>query len=141
MTGEDVVLEARKFLGVPWKHQGRDERGVDCAGLVLKVAHGLGLSTFDTADYLRTSSDQTMLRLCRDHLIEVSLFKTGDIPVIKYDNSRHIGFFGDYPGGSLSLIHAYSRRPRKVVEHRFTDDWMKSQGCSLLSVFRFPGVA
>jgi hypothetical protein len=115
---------------------------VDCAGLVIMVAHELGLSEFDTRDYARQASDESMLEACREHLIVVprSQAQPGDVPVMRFANNRHIGIFGDYVHGGLSLIHAFSQAPRRVVEHRFTDDWLRAYSASLLAVFRFPEV-
>ena len=39
VTGQDVVAEARRWLGTPWRHQARLRGvGVDCGGLVVCVA-------------------------------------------------------------------------------------------------------
>lgn len=142
MTGADVTAAARSYLGVPWRHQGRSREGIDCAGLVIKVAHELGLFDFDTADYSRQAKDETMLALCREHLVDVALAgaRPGDVPVMRFGTNRHIGIFGDYVHGGLSLIHAYSNHPRRVVEHRFGDDWLRLVQAQLIGVFRFPGV-
>lgn len=140
MNGLDIVTEARTWIGVRWKHQGRDRDGIDCAGLVLKVAHGLGATDFDTRDYLPQSQDESMLALCDEHMERVDVARSGDVAVIRYDGSRHMGIVGDYIYGGLSLIHAYSRAPRRVVEHRFSDDWLRTEGAVWLATFRFPGV-
>jgi cell wall-associated NlpC family hydrolase len=146
VTGADIVTEARSYIGTRWLHQGRTRSGIDCAGLVLKVAHACNIFTFDTADYSRQATDESMLELCREHLDPVATAQScpGDIAVMRFGTNRHIGFFGDYLYGGLSLIHAYSQRigsqRPQVVEHRFTDDWLRSQNASLIAVFRFPGV-
>ena len=53
MAGESlaIVAAARSWLGVPWRHQGRARQGIDCAGLVVLVGRGLGLTDYDTAAY------------------------------------------------------------------------------------------
>ena len=143
MTGAEIVTTARQFTGCPWRHQGRSREGVDCLGLVLLVAHELALTDFDTRDYARQAKDESMLEQCREHLIEIPRpdARPGDVPVMSFGNNRHIGFFGDYLHGGLSIIHAFSHSPRKVVEHRFTDDWLRGYKASLLACFRFPGVS
>lgn len=142
MKGAQLVDQARGWLGVKWRHQGRSREGVDCAGLVIKVAHDLDLTEFDTADYARQASDETMLDLCREHLVEIAHAdaRAGDVVVIRFANQRHIGFLGDYPAGGLSLIHAFSNAPRRVVEHLFNDDWLHTQRATLIGCFRFPGI-
>lgn len=142
MTGADVVAEARTYIGTPWRHQGRSREGIDCAGLVLKVMHAMRVSDFDTSDYSRQAQDETMLELCREHL-QPAVFADalpGDVAVMRFGANRHTGFFADYPHGGLSLIHAFSNYPRRVVEHRFSDDWLRSYKAALIGVFRLPGV-
>ncbi len=138
MPSMDIVTEARSWLGVKWLHQGRSREGVDCAGLVIKVAHGLGLTDFDTADYARQATDETMLGLCREHLTPISLadIEPGDVLVMRFDNQRHIGIAGDYLYGGLSLIHAYASA-RQVVEHRLDSVWL----ARVIGAFRFPEAA
>ena len=48
-----VVAAGRCYTGVRWHHQGRTRAGLDCAGLIIRTAHDLGLSEFDLADYGR----------------------------------------------------------------------------------------
>lgn len=142
MTGAEITTAARGWTGVRWLHQGRSRDGIDCLGLVLVVAHELALTDFDTRDYARQAEDESMLEQCREHLFEIprAAARPGDVPVMRFGTNRHIGIFGDYVHGGLSLIHAFSQAPRKVVEHRFNDDWLRGHGASLLAVFRFPGV-
>lgn len=137
---KQIVSEARSWIGTKWKHQGRDRDGVDCAGLVVKVAHSLGISTFDTTEYLRHAKDETMLALCAEHMNKVLVPAPGDVVVLKYDNARHMGLIADHPSGGLSLIHAYSRAPRKVIEHRFDSQWLKTERAVWLGTFRFKGI-
>ncbi|WP_219209444.1 C40 family peptidase [Variovorax boronicumulans] len=147
MTGSEIVAEARTHLGCRWRHQGRSREGMDCLGLVLLVAHALGITDFDTRDYARQAADESMLEQCREHLLPIAFgaARPGDIAVMAFGSNRHIGIFGDYLYGGLSLIHAFSQRvdgkkPPQVVEHRFSDDWLRSHGASLIGTFRFPGV-
>lgn len=130
-----VVAEARKYLGTPWRHQGRSAEGIDCAGLIIRVANDLGIFSFDTLDYLPQATDESMMRLCSEHLEKGSM-EPGCIPVMRFGNNRHIGIFGESPNG-LTIIHAYSRYPRKVVEHLFSMGWLMTERAALLGIFRF----
>lgn len=137
-TAADIVAQARSWIGVRWLHQGRTAEGLDCIGLVLKVAHALQLTEFDTRDYARYATDETMLDLCRSHLVTVQPadLAPGDIAVFGFDAQRHIGIIGDYPApGALSLIHAHAIN-RQVVEHRLDAQWQRR----MRGQFRFPGV-
>ncbi|MBT2333631.1 C40 family peptidase [Variovorax paradoxus] len=143
VSGANICAAARSYMGVPWRHQGRSREGMDCLGLVITVAHDLGLTEFDTRDYARQAKDESMLEQCREHLVEITRanVRPGDVAVMRFGANRHIGFFGDYLHGGLSLIHAYSNAPRKVVEHLFNDDWLRMNRAQLIGVFRFPGIA
>jgi cell wall-associated NlpC family hydrolase len=139
MSNMDIVTEARGWLGVRWLHQGRTREGVDCAGLVIGVAKACRNSTFDTSDYARQATDETMLALCRELLqpVEKADLQPGDVLVMAFENQRHIGIVGDYPyPGELSLIHAYALSPHRVVEVRLDSVWMSR----VIGCFRFPEV-
>ena len=55
VTGEQVASASRKYLGAPFKLHGRDERGIDCVGLVVCVAKQFGLD-IDLTGYDRRAS-------------------------------------------------------------------------------------
>jgi len=57
-----IVEEARKYLGVRWKHQGRSLNGVDCLGLVARVYGDLGLIDVskDRHNYARLPNRQQL---------------------------------------------------------------------------------
>lgn len=133
-----IEQEARKQIGTPYRHHGRDERGLDCVGLVIKVAKDLGLSDFDVTGYPRQAVDESMLGLCREHLAEVSKsdMQPGDVVVMNFHNQRHMGILGTYPLGGLSLIHAFQWKPPQVVEIRLDDKWR----ARIMAAFRFKEV-
>lgn len=132
-----VVTEARSWLGVRWAHQGRSREGIDCAGLVIRVARDLGYTRFDTTTYARQATDETMLALCREHLapVDAADIEPGDVLVMAFENQRHMGIVGNYPllPGALSLIHAYALAPHRVVEVRLDSAWR----ARILGAFRF----
>lgn len=121
----DIVEEARTYLGVPWVHQGRSRDGIDCAGLPCLVARAVRGYTFDIANYAAQAQDETMLALCAEHMDRVPMeeLAPGHVVVMRFQNQRHIGIIGDYPG-ALSLIHAASNHG-KVVEHRLDSVWRR----------------
>ncbi|WP_399677125.1 C40 family peptidase [Xenophilus sp.] len=137
---EQIVASARKAIGTKWVHQGRSEDGLDCAGLVIKIGNELGLLDWDIKDYERKASMSAMLDICREHLTEIPrvALQPGDLVVLRFKDTNHIGIIGDYPHGGLSIIHAQATAPRRVGENRFCDDWMKLIGCRLAGCFRFP---
>lgn len=142
---EEIVRHARSMLGMRWAHQARGENGkVDCAGLVLLAAKEIGHLDWDIpSDYARTAKPEEMLEVCRKHLIEITRadLRPGDIVVLRYPDTNHIGICGDYPPSPhkhVSIIHSQASFPREVVECRFDDMWMKMVGARLTGCFRLP---
>jgi cell wall-associated NlpC family hydrolase len=126
VTGEDVVREARSFIGCRYRHQGRSRSGVDCIGLPVCVRAGLGLQPLDAAPgYARTSEAFEMLHFCRVHMSEVDCgeLQPGDVLVQVNGMNRHMAIVADYLHGGLSIVHAWLPN-KKVVECRLDDDFM-----------------
>ena len=44
-TSDEVVREARTWVGVPFRHQGRSRSGVDCGGIIVVVLRELRRAT------------------------------------------------------------------------------------------------
>jgi cell wall-associated NlpC family hydrolase len=120
---EDVIAEARKWIGVRWVHQGRSDMGVDCAGLVVLVGQALGLPAEDMLGY-RRSPDGVLFR---QHIIKQTSFEPQPRPgsIGLFRESRfptHTGIFAEDDEGNLTLIHAYMPYGR-VMEERFIYEW------------------
>jgi len=143
MNRAQVVAAVRGWIGTPYQHQQRLKGvAVDCAGLVIGVARELEIvsADFDVTGYLRVPDGQSLLAYCDQFMTRIPLSEAlpGDVVVVCFPRSRsrhaaHMGIFGDYPSGGLSLIHANGT---KVVEHRFDEDTRSRT----LQVYRMPGV-
>ncbi len=135
-----VVEQARQWLGTPYIHQGRVKgAGVDCAGLIIGVAHALGVSSFDTMAYGRLPSGDALHKMLRAQAMPAGEhWLPGQIALLRFDaEPAHLGILGDYassPNG-LSLIHAYSHTGC-VTEHRLADVWR----ARVVERFKFPGL-
>lgn len=132
-TRADVITEARKWLGVRWHHQGRSRAGVDCVGLAIKVAHGLGLSSFDITDYSRQPDPAMMRALLAEHMnaIPIDSALPGDLVLMCFEyEPQHVAILTD--GG---IIHAYALA-RKVVEHRLDSQWTRR----IVGAYRYKGL-
>jgi cell wall-associated NlpC family hydrolase len=132
-----LIKEARRWIGVRWRHQGRDfERGVDCAGLLICVAARLGLNLVDRRSYGRRQSGALLMQDLHEQLkyISVSYYNNGDIGVFSEKGYPvHLGFLVRSKGQN-SVIHAHARR-RRVVEEAL------DQVGSPIAVFRLPEVS
>jgi cell wall-associated NlpC family hydrolase len=63
-----LVREARTYMGVRWRHQGRDRRGLDCAGLVVASLRGIGRAVRDSTAYGRVPYRGSLEAVLRDNL-------------------------------------------------------------------------
>jgi len=134
---DDVVTAARAYVGVPWRHQGRSRRGLDCAGLVVLVAKDLGLSDYDTTSYRRHAQGQAFVEHFRANMdpVPVAEMRPGDV-LLFADGAYpcHAGIVSERHGVSY-LVHAHATR-RKVVEEPYAGEWPgKVKFC-----FRFRGL-
>jgi cell wall-associated NlpC family hydrolase len=135
MTPAAIVAQARDYVGVPWRHQGRSRAGVDCVGLVLAVARDFGLPVPAVDDYGWVPDGARMLALCEAHLQPVAPHakQLGDILLINAPRlhlPRHVALFA-----GETIIHAYNLA-RQVVEVNFASPWPES----VQRVYRLPGV-
>jgi len=136
-TPEEIVAEAREWIGTKWNHMHR-LKGVatDCAGIVVGVAQAKCGFNADIPPYSRQPAKNSLVRMCEQHMTKADGPALGRVAVMRFQNEpQHLGIFGDYPGGGLSLIHAYAEA-RKVVEHRFDETW----AARVLAVYIIPGV-
>lgn len=149
ISRDAVVAEARTWAGTPYVHQGRVRgAGVDCVGLVIGVAHALGISTFDTSDYLQQPDPIRMGRLLREHLevIDIGELARGDIVWVHVADARlapdpqHLAIITE-TAPRMMMIHALRRTIKRtdenrVVEHGLDRVWhQRIAGC-----FRYRGV-
>lgn len=118
-----LVEIARTFEGVPFKHRGRDRRGVDCAGLVWCAYAEAGVVMPDLSRYGREPHRDGMMRVCREALgapvwegavgqiVPRALLQPGDVVVIRFDiQPHHMGIVGTNEIHGLSLIHSNGQR-------------------------------
>jgi cell wall-associated NlpC family hydrolase len=142
-TRADVVAAARGWISTPFHHQARLRGvGVDCAGLVIGVARELGLVApdFDVGGYSRVPDGSSLIRWCDAYMQRSTRadMLPGDVIVVRFDRDpQHLGLLGDYRHGGLSIIHALSLAPAKVIETRL----MFSRAMEFVAAYRLPGIA
>jgi len=128
----EVVETARSYIGTRWRHQGRDRRGLDCVGLVLRVAHDLGLTDFDVSNYGRVPSNRMMERVLSEQCEKTTLaeIESGDILHLAFEKQpQHLAIVSD-----VGIIHADNEYG--VIEHSINRTWrMRVRGC-----YRMPGL-
>lgn len=148
MLGTMVVAEAYRWLGTPWRHQGR-RRGIgcDCIGFIGGVALMLSfpsarkwVSDLTTKGYGR-QPDAGMLRAaCNRHLVPVTDPEPGDIYCMAYEGQpKHFAILSRLG----YVLHAYAFAPRMVCEMPLDGVWYDgATGRSLIvSAWRYKEVA
>jgi len=133
-----IVAEARKWLGVRFRHQGRGPDGIDCAGLLVMVGRALGIPVTDDLGYRRIPDTarlkQVLLANLRHKPIPERLL--GDVLLLKdpirQGHMYHLGIQTD-----LGFIHAYGRADvKRVVELPMSPDW----AAAIVGAFEYPGI-
>jgi hypothetical protein len=136
MTRDQVVAEARKWEGIPWRHQGRSIMGVDCVGLGVVVAQALGVYHEDRTDYARQPTDASMLAHIRKFTVRIPFGENlvGTIGLFRGSiYPCHVGFFSE-KNGIIHVIHARADMHR-VVEEPFIDG---KRDMALVEIRAFP---
>lgn len=138
-----VIDCARGYLGVPWRHQGRSRRGVDCVGLLVLVCRELGISNYDELGYARLAKGRSLISAIEARCQKVAKPLPGDVLCFRYDsNPQHVGLCTDHPMGWLGLIHANANAgpslalKGRVVECSLSPPWTDR----MVAAFRLPGV-
>ena len=129
ITNNDIVMQAREWVGSPFKHQGRQRVGVDCIGLVVGVMRELGLDPYDEDGY-PTQPDGRLEKTLAS-LLEPCDVTEGALLLFRIRRDpQHVGICT-----GEGVIHAYSGIG-KVVEHGLDDFWSKR----LIKAYKLPEV-
>lgn len=109
MTRQEIVDAARRYIDLRprWRHRGRTEEQLDCAGLLWRIQHvDFGIPTEDVDGYGRYPMGDAMI----EHMRKVFVFraappKPGSIIVVR-DTCEpcHVGIMGS-KNGKQTLIH------------------------------------
>jgi hypothetical protein len=72
MTRDEIVAEARGWIGTPFRPNGRSRLGLDCLGLVVMLGRKFGIPHTDAADYsMWPSEERLILRQLGEYLDRV----------------------------------------------------------------------
>lgn len=138
---DDIVTAARRWVGVPFRHQGRTRAGVDCLGMVIGVAEEIGARVparvreargyerQPNAGELRAGLDALMVPRAR------SGAGPGSVLLMAYGRTpQHLGVVTARRGEELVVVHVTEKMGRGV-EHRLGRD------LRVVKVYDFPEVA
>ncbi|QGH74828.1 hypothetical protein MAL1_00081 [Bacteriophage DSS3_MAL1] len=141
VTGNDIVEYARTWIGAKWRHQGRGEaadRGIDCAGLLVRTAQHFDLPNEDMMGYRRDPSKDFVRQIRRftDPSREVLHGAIG----IFSDSVQpcHTGIFA-VEDGRITVIHSEAA-PRGRCHEQGYDDSIPSMKDRLVAIRLFKEV-
>lgn len=127
-----LIEEARTWIGVRFRHQGRSRAGVDCVGILGNSANARGMVFELPTDYDMRVDPERLIAYLRQRLAEVPVSRMvpGDILLIRYGGrSTHLALRTD-----KGILHA-STEFKKVVEHGYEEKWRRRT----IATFRLPG--
>ncbi|HEQ98802.1 MAG TPA: hypothetical protein ENO22_05625 [candidate division Zixibacteria bacterium] len=110
---EQIIEEARSFLGVPFQHRGRSRSGLDCVGLLELVGLAVFGNKIELGAYPRHPSSRQVFEQINKYAdrIEGSQARPGDLVLMNYGGrSTHFGILSDKGVINASAIE------KKVVE-------------------------
>ena len=150
VTRDQIVAEARSWIGVPWRHQGRNRSGVDCVGLAIAVSRALGVLP-NHADKVGYSRLPTLYLLVETAAVwmrkktgpDFDDRQPGDIVFLRPNDTyawpSHLGILTRLQDGELGLVHAYNGLKKKkadvVLETHYTPWWPNT-----VAVMEMPGL-
>lgn len=142
VTRQQIIDAARSFVGQPYAHQGRGgDVGLDCVGLVIKVGHATGHSSFDFLAYSQEPDGETMEALLdeqMDKLTSANDAQPGDVVAMDFgEGIQHVGILleKDPRGFKYSYI-AHALRDHGVREGRPFGKYLKG----ITAAYEFRGV-
>lgn len=141
MTRDDLLQEARSWIGTPYCHQASLKGvGTDCLGLIRGVWRACYGSEPEcvppySASWTVGSDTDTLTETAERHLIRKSIANRspGDVLLFKYrptDSARHCAILSTPD----KILHAYARRA--VCETALHSWWLRR----VSSVYSFPGL-
>lgn len=147
MTRDEIVQEARSWVGAPYRHQGRSkDTGVDCIGLASEVLENLGFHGVVPRDYSDHPDGDFIERECDRQLVRIGsgpdclkLLQPGALMIFWFyaeGKAQHFAWF--YRDGHVDrMIHAFAgTRPRRVVDQAIDNYWKRR----LVAAYDIPGV-
>jgi NlpC/P60 family putative phage cell wall peptidase len=130
MNSEDIITEARSWIGTPYQHQGRLKGvGCDCLGLVLGVWEALKGPLPEKVppygkDWAQVDARDPLAAAAARHLVPVppGVIGAGDVLLFRWRPhvaAKHLGIAVD----AARMIHAHD--DAAVSEVNISKAWMK----------------
>lgn len=128
---------ANGLVGVRYRKQGRNSSGLDCAGLVIVIAHLLDITDKDTTAYSdRPNVEEFTAFMIETGCKQLPMTQLAHGDIVRLNTSGwpvHLGIYEIDDRGQEWYIHAFLPH-KKVTRDPFTDVVKRD----LSSVWRFP---
>ncbi len=116
MSSEAFVSAARGYLGVPWKHQGRTDKGMDCVGLVVLALRAIGVDAPLAATYGRMQDYRQARRYLEEFCERVGQAEVGDVVLFMNSQSLHMAIVSEVDEGRPARVIQALGPKSKVVD-------------------------
>lgn len=140
MTRTEVVTEARRWIGTPYRPKGRSRAaGIDCIGLIVVVGQAFGVPHVDEQHYTDWPDPQRrMLTILDRYLTRVLPADPWEGTIGVFAESRLPGHLGvcTEKHAVRHLVHAAIRQHR-VIEEPFDSD-PRTRTLKVVVRYRFP---
>ncbi len=136
----DIVTEARRWLGTPYRHQASARgAGADCLGLIRGVWRALHGSEPEAVppysmDWSEPQGEERLWAAALRHLRPVGTARPGDVLLFRMRAgavAKHLGILSE-DGAHPRFVHAYSGHG--VIESTLTAPWARR----VVARFSFP---
>jgi cell wall-associated NlpC family hydrolase len=91
---------ARLHLGVPFLHQGRTEAGLDCVGLITRIADYFSIPYEDPKTYKNVPEKGVLRSALNTYLVPITMdqLDVGDVIELSWslDRDQHVGIYCGY---------------------------------------------
>lgn len=114
VTGEQILAEAQKYLGTPYRAGGNTPSGFDCSGLVYYVLSQVGLTPY------RSPADQYQMGTP----VDKAALHPGDLVFFRLSSQGGISHVGIY-AGSGQFIHAPNARSTVSYSSLLSGYWVE----------------
>lgn len=135
MLLDNIIEEARSYLGTPWKHQGRTRRGVDCVGFIILAFTKFNIYIKEIKGYSRFPDGIELKKVmdAQPNFKQVNNIIPGDIILFRIKRDpQHVALAVNSTTADIAIIHSYNGGEAKVIEHDLAPYWRSK----IVSVYR-----
>lgn len=119
LSREIIQRETLQWVGTKWKHQGRNRNGIDCAGLIIKVAEALEYPIIDEKGYSRRPLGFNFVEAFQQQMHEIPKLSAqpGDILVFQDTHYPcHCGIMVELHGAHY-MVHSHAIHRKVIIDH------------------------